>query len=307
VSGARLTKDKALQLFEQSRQRKGHMPSTIALELRLVRAALAAIGRAVGAITKEDLLRYLALRAARVRATSAERETTVLRAFFATLVELGQLACDPTTDVPVLPAGKPRPPLVLARAAVLRLFAQASIPPQVNRGDDLKTALALRNRALVELLYGLGLRAAEVAAACVTDLDLATGELLVRRVKRGPSRTFPLPPAAVPHLDVYLRDGRPHLARSGNDRGRLLVTERGTPLTGNHVLALVKALARRAGVQCHPHALRRSLATHLVQDGAMLPAVQALLGHARLDTTQRYVAVCQHDLRKAVDALERPS
>ncbi|MCA9647035.1 MAG: tyrosine-type recombinase/integrase, partial [Myxococcales bacterium] len=141
----------------------------------------------------------------------------------------------------------------------------------------------------------------------VCDLDLAAGCLLVRRAKRGEPRQLPLPPAALPPLARYLRLGRPRLVRGDvlpAAEQRLLLTERGTPLVANEVLRVVKQVAARAGLRAHPHALRRALATHLVQAGVSIAHVRELLGHVRLDTTQRYVLVEREDLRRAVDVLD---
>ncbi len=168
-----------------------------------------------------------------------------------------------------------------------------------------RRALALRNRAVVELLYGLGIRAAEVHAAQVVDLDLTRGSMLVCRAKRGELRHLPIPAAAIPHLDRYLKEDRPHLARSGRDQGRPIVTEGGTPLIPNEVLRVVTKIAARADLRAHPHAFRRSVASHLVEQGASLVAVQKLLGHVSLDTTQRDVFVERAALHEAVSALER--
>jgi site-specific recombinase XerD len=189
---------------------------------------------------------------------------------------------------------------------VTRLLSVAATPdPKIRRSPEIRSALALRNRACLEILYGLGLRASEAAAVQLVDLDLPGGDLLVRRVKRGQSRRLPLPPAALPHLTRYLLHARPVLADGGKDAGAFLVTQRGTAASSATILQIVKAVAARASVAAHPHAFRRSLATQIVRCGASLPAVQALLGHASLGATQGYVALDREDLRRAVEVLDR--
>lgn len=168
--------------------------------------------------------------------------------------------------------------------------------------------MPLRDRALVELAYGLGIRASELCSALLVDLDQQDGVLLVRRAKRGQPKALPLPPAALPHLRAYLREARPALVRhgpGGRDRGHLLLTAIGTPLTPKCVRDIVRRLAARAGLRAHPHAFRRAFATHLARNGASLLAVQEALGHVRLDTTAIYVDVERDDLRRAIAILER--
>lgn len=301
----RLTRAQALEVFAQARARAGYARATIALEQRLLRAALPRLApRSLVRVTRADLEAYLAARACQVRATSLARELGVLRSFFACLVGEGLLPADPTQGVETR-AGDARPPLLLSRAAVGELLQAALVDSGGRRAPAVRRARALRDRALLELLYGLGLRAAEAAAARVLDLDLADASLLVRRAKRGQPRRLPLSPAALRALERYLREARAPLLGAALDPGHLLLTERGTALTGNGVLGIVKLVARRARVRAHPHALRRALATHLVQDGVSLACVRELLGHVRLDTTQRYVVVERDDLRRAVEHLDR--
>jgi site-specific recombinase XerD len=305
VSRARLTRAQALSAFERSRVRSGFAPGTVALEQRVLRAALARLGRrALARVTVDDLRLHLARRARRVGATTLSRELAILGAFFRFLAAEGLIRADPSQGLTTRP-GQARPPLLLSKESVGKLLGAALEEPRCHRSPQVRRARALRARALLELLYGLGLRAAEAAAVRVVDLDLRSASLLVRRVKRGKPRQLPLPASALPELERYLREGRRHLVKPGQDTGHLLLTERGTPLCGNEVLRIVKAVGERAGLRAHPHAIRRALATHLVQAGSPLPLVRELLGHVRLDTTQRYVLVEREDLRRAVEVLDR--
>ncbi len=133
-----------------------------------------------------------------------------------------------------------------------------------------------------------------------------TNDLLCRAAKNGPERRLPLPPASIPHLAAYLREGRSVLARGGGE-GRLILGAEGKPLSSEGVLRIVRAVARRAGVHATPHAFRRSVATHLVRAGVTVPAVQKLLGHSSLQMTAHYVLVDLEDLHRAVEKLERES
>lgn len=278
--------------------------------------------RPLPALRRADVERFLAYLADRgASAKTVARAFASLRTFFAILVRRGLVAQAPTDGMHVH-APPPAPPLQLSREAVARLLAAAAGPAcdapdrQADRppadtpapsglgGWPPAVAVALRNRALVELLYAAGLRASEVGRARCVDLDLERATLLVRPAKRGEPRTAPLPPRALAALARYLQRARPALLGRRPDPGHLLLTRRATPLAPTYVVALVACLARRAGVRAHPHALRRALATHLARDGVQLPAVAALLGHRGLAVTARYVACDRDDLRRLVERLE---
>jgi site-specific recombinase XerD len=302
-----LTCARAIALFDDTRRRLNCADTTRELERRVLGALLPRLGAPLAGVRREHVDRLLADRAREVAASTLARELGTLRACFGVLVDEGHLDRDPTAGL-VVARGHPRPPLLVAHGDVARLLAVAADARgrAPRHAPAVRQALALRDRACLELLYGLGLRAAEVHAARTVDLVLAPGQdaLLVRRAKRGEPRQLPLPPSSAEHLARYLHEGRPHLARGERDEGRLLLTVRGTPVRPEEVLRIVSKLARRAQVRAHPHALRRALATHLVLAGASLVAVQELLGHVNLTTTQRYVVVERHELRRAVDALE---
>lgn len=287
---------RALAAYEQAMTRRGLAASTIAVRRRVLRRFLVSLrGTPLRRLRTADLERYLAAQTVSP-ATLAETARAVCL-FLAALVEEGVLREAPRL---VLPRVHRPPGLVLSEAGVARLLASAV-------KDARQPAAALRDRAALELLYGLGLRAGEAAAALLVDLDLERGTLLARRVKRGKDRLLPLPPASIPHLRAYLVGARPVLVRrsGGLDEGRLLLSVRGAPLQSRTVGDLVGRVAGRAGLEAHAHALRRSVATHLARAGAPLPVIQAQLGHERLDSTAVYVRVEEQDLRAAVAVLER--
>jgi len=307
MSARRLTTAQALARLRGWREARGQAPSSIAVEQRTLRRLLPRLGRALGRATRADLERLLAARLAEARPATVARELRSLRALYRLLEAEGATGGDPTRGLCVRPGAARQ--VLLSEDAVARLLAAASAvaePRLRGRNAQVREALALRDRAALELLYGLGVRASEACSARVLDLDLACPSLLVARAKGGAWARLPLPAAAVPRLTAYLACARPYLLglRGDHAQGRLLVTERGRALGPDRLWELVARAARRAKVEAHPHALRRSLATHLVDHGAPLPAVQRLLGHAGLDTTQRYVLVDLGGLRAAVEALE---
>ena len=301
MSKKHVTHALALDLLKRDRVGRAQAASTIAGEQRVLRRELPRLGP-LERLTVADVETWIATRLTEVCATSVSRELSSLRKLFEVLVARGLVQRDPTARLRV----KTSPPrrLILGEEEVERLLAEASRPVKLRRSTKRSDAIALRNRALLELLYSLGLRAGEVVKLRLLDLDLAGRSIFARRVKGGRGAALPLPENLVPHLESYVSKARPELLEVGDEaQGILLVNERGRALHNRDVWRTVNKVAKRAGIDAHPHALRRSVATHLVRDGASLPAVQKLLGHKRLDTTQRYVGVEVEELRAAVDGL----
>lgn len=285
-----------LAVFEADLTLRGCSPRSFPRLLGTARRFLFSLTKSVRRATSEDVRRYLAARASVVSARSHASELSHLRSLFRALLRAGLVTNDPTESLSVREPA-PRPQLVLEADAVQRLLAAALEHP--------RPANALRDRACVELLYGLGLRAREVSEARVEDVQLAEGTILVRRAKRGKPTFLPLPSASLDRLALYLREGRAHLASGdGSDDGRLVLNDRGRPVTGECLHRVVQRIALRAGVRASPHALRRSLATHLARAGVNVEVIRQVLGHARLSTTARYVEVDREDLLRAVRALE---
>jgi len=157
--------------------------------------------------------------------------------------------------------------------------------------------LAWRDRALLELGYGAGLRVSELCGLSITDLLLT--ENLVRVFgKGGKERLVPIGRTVIGAVSVYLHQLRPELDR-GRSAGRVLLNARGQPLSRVGAWGIVKRAAARAGIRkrVSPHTLRHSFATHLLEGGADLRAVQEMLGHADLSTTQIYTHVDREYLR----------
>lgn len=287
---------RALRGFEQRIRARNLSPRTATLYLGTARRFLATLAKPLARVHAADVRVFLTARAAVLAPGQQAALHYHLRAFFRAVVEAGLTHRDPMEQVTV-PRVRRQCGLVLSEPAIEQILLAAS-------GASRQPG-ALRDRALVELAYGLGLRRSELAAVRLVDLDLLGGVLRVRRAKRGQDRLLPLPPASLPHLRAYVEDGRPVLAARGRgrDQGHLLLHDQGGPL--NRISEAVQRIARRAGVRATTHAIRRSIATHLVRAGASVVAVQELLGHERLDTTAVYVVVEQDDLRRAVSVLER--
>src|SRR6266480_3847032 len=236
------------------------------------------LGRSVGAATTDDLERYLAeLRARGLAATTIARRVAALRTFFRHQVLLGLRQDNPAAELD-LPRRRRRLPRTLSPAEAERLIDAA----------DGTTPRAIRDRALVELLYGGGLRVGEAVALTKADVDLDAR--LVRAVGKGnKERVVPIGRAAADALRRYLSRGRPFL--DSRRRPELFLNARGGALTRAGVFLILRTIAARAGLEperVHPHLLRHSFATHLLEGGADLRSVQEMLGHADLATTELY-------------------
>lgn len=271
-------------------------PETAQGHVRDVKRFLAWCPRRLERVRRRDVEAYLvALATTGVCGRTQEKALLRLRRFFRLLVAEGRLRKDPTEGIAVK-VGQRGPRRLLSRAEVRRLLHAASRSSQ-------REPLALRNRALLELLYGLGLRRKELVEIRLGDLDLKNGTLLVRRAKLGDSRVLPLHKATLEHVRAYLERGRPAL-RCESDR--LFVSTHNSRLHACTVGQIVGKVARLAEVEgCHPHAFRRALATHLIEEGANLRAVQLLLGHADLKATQVYLGVDRRILRRVVGLLDK--
>lgn len=166
------------------------------------------------------------------------------------------------------------------------------------RGDG---PLVLRDRAILETLYSTGLRVGEMSALNLGDIDYSLGYVIVKG-KGSKERLVPVGSEAIKALDAYLRDGRPALARAPKTRA-LFLNSKGERLSARGMEMLVKKYAVRAGLspEVTPHWLRHSFATHLLEGGADLRAVQEMLGHASVSTTQIYTHVTKSRLKEVYD------
>ena len=161
------------------------------------------------------------------------------------------------------------------------------------------TSLALRDRALLELLYGTGARISEAVGLDIDDLDLVDNTVLLTG-KGSKQRRVPVGSYAAAALSAYLVQARPTLASSGRGTPRLFLNARGGPLSRQSAWVVLRTAAERAGLAAgiSPHTLRHSFATHLLEGGADVRVVQELLGHASIMTTQIYTLVTVDTLRE---------
>jgi integrase/recombinase XerD len=229
----------------------------------------------------------------RPAATSLARLQSSVRGLHRFLVREGRSEEDPSSALrpPKLPQ---RLPKALTIAQVEELLDAAGPGP----GDDLPGGLvAVRDRALVELLYATGARVSEIVQLDVDDL--AHGDVLRVRGKGAKERIVPVGSYARAATDAYLTRARPELARRGAGTPRLFLGARGAPLSRQSAWAVLQSAAERAGLDAHvsPHTLRHSFATHLLQGGADVRVVQELLGHSSVATTQIYTHLTVDTLR----------
>jgi integrase/recombinase XerD len=218
--------------------------------------------------------------------STVQRKSACLRAFYRHLRRQELLESDPTASLGAARRGR-KLPRVLSRAQVSRLLEQP-------RGTD---PVALRDRALLELMYACGLRASEATGLEVTDVDL--DELLLRaRGKGSKERLVPVGRPAGDAVRRYLERGRPRLV-DGRIEPHLFVNFRGGPLTRQGLYKIVRRQAQSAGLadRLSPHTLRHSFATHLLAGGCDLRSVQEMLGHADVSTTQLYTHLSSERLK----------
>jgi len=257
-------------------------------DLRAYAAWLAGQGTAIDAASREHVFRYLAQRLADgYHARSNARLLSALRHFYRLRLRLGAIAADPTALVesPKLPRSLPK---ALSEAEVEALLA----------APDVDQPAGLRDKAMIELLYATGLRVSELVGLRAEQVNLRQGAVIVRG-KGGKERLVPLGDEAQAWLTRYLEQGRPALVR-GKAGPSLFLSVRGAPISRQAFWTALKAHALHAGVArtVSPHVLRHSFATHLLNHGADLRALQLMLGHASLSTTQIYTLVAKEGLKR---------
>jgi len=250
--------------------------------------------RTLQTASETDLLGYMAARHAATRASTANRRLTVFKRFYRWALREHLASVDPTLRL--ASAKQPlRVPKTLSEAQVEALLA----------APDTEQALGLRDRAMLELMYASGLRVSELVTLKSVQLSLTEGALRVTG-KGAKERLVPFGEEARVWLERYLADARGEILQ-GQTSDALFVTARGGPMTRQMAWKLVKAHALRGGVQVplSPHTLRHAFATHLLNHGADLRAVQMLLGHADISTTTIYTHVARERL-KALHAQHHP-
>jgi len=234
------------------------------------------------------------LRTHAVESRSMARKLSCLRGFYKWLLLDKRIHHDPTVNLESPDAWKVLPKSLASSEvnSMLERAARAADHPEAD-------AIALRDRAILELLYAGGLRVSELTGLCVADLSLDAGRVLVRG-KGDKERIVPLGALCVKAIEEYLERGRPGLARNSRVN-QLFLSVRGKPLSREWVWQLVKSSDSHAS----PHKLRHSCATHMVEHGADLRTVQTFLGHADIATTQVYTHLALERL-KAVHRMHHP-
>jgi integrase/recombinase XerD len=264
-------------------------PRTVDAYRRDLADLAAYLGRPPASAGPDDVEGWLAdLRGRGQAPSSVARRAAAARTFYRHLVALGLRTDNPAAEVD-LPRRRTRLPRALSPGEVERLIEAAN-------GT---TPRSLRDQALVELLYGAGLRVSEAVGLERGGVDLESRA--VRCVGKGDKeRVVPLGNHAVEALRRYLARGRPYLDR--RHRPELFLNAQGGPLTRAGAFLIIRKLAAKAGLdpeRVHPHLLRHSFATHLLEGGADLRSVQELLGHADLGTTELYTHVSDRRRREA--------
>ena len=222
-----------------------------------------------------------------LQATSIRRNLSAVRTYYAFLLAEGVVVADPTERVE-LPRAWRRLPGVLARQDVERLL---DAPDPADR-------FFWRDKALLEFAYAAGVRVSELTGLKVRDVDIGEG-LAVVTGKGAKERLVPVGRSALRALIVYLREIRPGLVRGHDTAGAVFLNHRGRPLSRMGVWKILRKHVERAGIEKRvtPHTLRHSFATHLLEGGADLAAVQEMLGHADISTTQIYTHVDREYLK----------
>ncbi len=241
-----------------------------------------------------ELNEYFAHRHAHSKATSSNRRLTVFKRYFRWALREGRLSADPTLK------------LQSARQAlrVPKSLSEKQVDDLLS-APDVDTSLGLRDKAMLELMYASGLRVSELVGLKTFHVGLNEGVLRIMG-KGGKERLVPFGAVAREHLDAFMREGRAAIL-AGRQSDDLFVTGRGAGMSRVMFWMLVKKYALLAGITAplSPHTLRHAFATHLLNHGADLRAVQMLLGHADISTTTIYTHVARERL-KSLHAMHHP-
>lgn len=252
---------------------------------------LAGERRGLDAVTVTDLSRYLAtLRRRGLGSRSIARHLSAVRGLYRFLLEARQVSRDPTEHL-----DSPRPARRLPRTLSIESAAALVEAPDPSRPDG------LRDRALLELLYACGLRASEALGLRIEDVNFGAGYVMVTG-KGNRQRLVPVGAHALDWLRRYLGTIRPRLVR--RECPEVFLNRSGRPMSRQALWGLIRRAARRAGIRApvSPHTLRHSFASHLLERGADLRSVQAMLGHVDISTTQIYTHLPSsvvHDMYRA--------
>jgi integrase/recombinase XerC len=286
--------------LQHERRLSDHTTAAYRADLRQLGTFLHRGGVGLARADRARLRRFLAQQATcgYARASVARRVASI-HTFYRWAASTGVIDVDPA-------AGLGRPKVASRLPGVLRPDEAADLvesahPDEAAAGatDERSVAIALRDRAVLELLYGSGLRVGEVAGLSMESVDLVRARVLVRG-KGSKEREVPVSEFAVDAVGAYLSGGRSALAPAEAD-GTLLFNRRRKPMSPRDIRAMVTQYGGQtlSGRRVTPHTLRHSFATHLLEGGADIRAVQELLGHASVATTQRYTHVSRSRMAEA--------
>jgi integrase/recombinase XerD len=289
--------DSYLDHLRVERRLADHTLESYGRDLRALARFAAGTGVAVEALDRRALEEFVREQmSAGLSPRSVARSVAAVRGFYRFLTIVERIPQNPADDVQP-PRAWPALPKWLSLEDVDRLLGQ----------PDVTTPRGLRDRAMLELLYATGMRVSELIGVRATDLHLDAGYLTCIG-KGSKERLIPIGDQATAWVRRYQRDGRPELVRRArgaaaavprNQASRLFVNARGTALSRVGFWKIIKGYGQRAGIHAaiSPHVLRHSFATHLLDRGADLRAIQMMLGHADLSTTQIYTHVLETRLR----------
>ena len=309
IGDARLTREYVAYLQVE----KGMRPATCEAYQSDLEQFAEQVGSRTGSLisaTRAEISAYMqGMRGHAVESRSIARKLSCLRGFYRWLLMDRRISCDPTVNIET-PVSWKVLPKSLAEADIATMLERTAVAAGSADADS----LALRDHAILELLYAGGLRVGEICALRVEDLHLDQARAQVRG-KGDKERIVPLGDRAVIALERYLVLGRPGLLFSGvlpSGAARrygvqriLFLSARGKALTRQWVWEMVRTVAKLDGNKASPHTLRHSCATHMVEHGADLRSVQTLLGHADIATTQVYTHVALGHL-KAIHRKHHP-
>lgn len=283
--------DEYLDFLRVERRLADNTVESYARDLAKLGAFAAGEGRTFWDLTRQDLERFVRnLVSDSLAPRSAARLVATVRGVYRYLVREGRLEASPADE---LRAARPWPslPTCLSPEDVDRLLA---LP-------DVAKPAGLRDKALIEVLYATGLRVSELVGLRASDIHLSAGYLTCTG-KGEKQRIVPIGDEATRWVRRYQEEGRPALVRQRSS-ARLFVNSRGGPLSRVGFWKILKAYSRQAGLRqkVSPHVLRHSFATHLLERGADLRAIQMMLGHADLSTTQIYTHVLETRMRSVYD------
>lgn len=250
---------------------------------------------AAACVTRDAITNYIVnLNERRYAKATVARKVAAVKSFCAFLLDHGDLRSNPATQIDSPRAPKPVP----------KPMTTDEVDALLQEPRKYESSEAIRDAAMLELMYATGMRVTELVSLNMDSLQLNTPPVWVRCLgKGGKERTIPVHEQAVDAIARYLDDGRPALLKNRPHQA-LFVNRRGERLTRQGFWLILKGYAKSAGIESHvtPHTLRHSFATHLLRGGASVRDVQELLGHANVSTTQVYTQLADEHLHEVYDS-----